>query len=103
MVDFEGFIPIYNGEVTANVDISLENSGWPGVAEAEHAGTVVAASLAMHADAGHANAGHTLPGIASADHARTVVALALHAGRHKQGGAAAKAAHAGTPGARAAD
>src|SRR5215217_7178143 len=54
MVDFEGFIPIMNGEVTIkNIHTAVELSSFSGEArtEADHAYTVLAASLTLYADA----------------------------------------------------
>jgi len=69
MVDFEGFIPVYNGEVTENVDRAGEKSSYPTLGD--HA----EAAFFAGADAPHAQAA-----AAGASHAGAARASALHAG-----------------------
>src|SRR5215208_4573424 len=80
MVDFEGFIPIFNGEVTPNLDGSLENSSFrTGITEADYRRTFRAAALGRHAHAGSGRADHADPAAASADHTGTLFAtVATH-------------------------
>src|SRR5215211_7150040 len=80
MVNFERFVPVYDGEVAPNLDISLENSGIRAFfTPAEHGHTVCAAALGTHTGTGFANADHAYPVAASADHTGTRFAtVAMH-------------------------
>src|SRR5215212_4104564 len=96
MVDFEGFVPICNGEFTPNLDVSAEICSFSGVAETDHADTVDAVARAMHAGGGLAMAEHADVGVASTAHAVAVGGFAVHTGWRNDRGAQAIAAHSGT-------
>src|SRR5829696_5134699 len=67
MVDFEGFVPVYNGEVAADGDIVIEPpSGWPTIAI--HAHSAPAVRIAEY----------TMGGFAMPNHGVCIVAFAVH-------------------------